>query len=548
MSDGSSRRGGDAHDGASEQAAWWSRLADGAYGTPSGAAAADDAYRPPSGAGHDAYRAPGGEGWDGYGAPPDSYGSPAGEYPAPAGYGYGSTAGGYGSSGGHPGPSGGAAPSGSYAAPSGAPAYSAQGLVQPTYDPPAPSAGAAGSYALGTDQRAAPSPWGYPTPTDTLGDPRPRREPGRWRVGLVTGLLAAGLLGGLTGGGLVAALDDDGGDGLTDRTASLGSGVPSTQSVDRAPDSVAGIAGRVLRSTVSIRVRTPSGGGSGSGVVLRNDGYVLTNNHVVEAGASAGAKITVTVNGLEDRQLPARIVGLDPETDLAVLKVDGGGSFVPATLGRSSDLVVGDPVVAIGSPLGLNGTVTTGIISALNRTVNVPGENGQQATPLLNAIQTDAAINPGNSGGALVDARGAVIGINSAIATLGGTGTGDQGGSIGVGFAIPVDEARSVAEEIIRTGRATHPAIGVEAGNEIADDGTKQGARLTRIAPGGAAAAAGLQVGDVIHKVGGTSVGSVDELILALRQNKVGDSVPLGYTRDGQSRRTDVVLRDKASR
>ena len=552
MSDGSSRRDGDPHAAGSGQAAWWSPLADGAYGTSSERAAADDVYRPPAGAGHDAYGAPGGQGWVGYGAPADGYGSPAGQYAAPAGYRYGSPAGGHGSSGGDlVGPSGGAElsggaePSGSYAAPSGAPAYSAEASVQPTYDPPAPSAAATGTYALGTDQ-GAPSPGGYPT--DTLGDPRPRREPGRWRAGLVAGLLAAGLLGGLTGGGLVAALDDDGGDGLTDRTASLGSGAPSTQSVDRAPDSVAGIAGRVLRSTVSIRVRTPGGGGSGSGVVLRNDGYVLTNNHVVEAGVSSAARITVTVNGQEDRQLPARIVGLDPETDLAVLKLDGGGSFVPATLGRSSDLVVGDPVVAIGSPLGLNGTVTTGIISALNRTVNVPGENGQQATPLLNAIQTDAAINPGNSGGALVDARGAVIGINSAIATLGGTGTGDQGGSIGVGFAIPVDEARSVAEEIIRTGRATHPAIGVEAGNEVADDGTKQGARLTRIVPGGAAAAAGLQVGDVIHKVGGTSVGSVDELILALRQNKVGDSVPLGYTRDGQSRRTDVVLRDKASR
>ena len=150
-----------------------------------------------------------------------------------------------------------------------------------------------------------------------------------------------------------------------------------------------------------------------------------------------------------------------------MLKVDGGAALVPATLGRSADLVVGDPVIAIGSPLGLNGTVTTGIISALNRTVNVPGEDGQRATPLLNAIQTDAAINPGNSGGALVDLSGAVIGINSAIATLGGSSSGDQGGSIGVGFAIPVDEARSVAEEIIRTGRATHPAVGVEAGNQI---------------------------------------------------------------------------------
>ncbi len=353
-------------------------------------------------------------------------------------------------------------------------------------------------------------------------------------------MLAASLLGGVTGAALVTADEDR---GLTDPTASLGT-ASTTAKVDRAPDSVAGIAERVLRSTVSISVRSPAGNGSGSGVVLREDGYVLTNNHVVEAGAEGG-RITVIINGGEGRQLPARIVGLDPETDLAVLRIEGGGSFVPATLGRSADLVVGDPVIAIGSPLGLNGTVTSGIVSALNRTVNVPGEGGQRATPLLNAIQTDAAINPGNSGGALVDARGAVIGINSAIATLSGSASGDTGGSIGVGFAIPIDEARSVAEEIIRTGRATHPAVGVEAGNEVSDDGRKAGARITNVLAGGPAEQAGLQVGDVVNKVEDTAVGSVDELIIALRQHKVGDRVTLTYVRGGQERTADVVLADK---
>ncbi|MCW2620610.1 MAG: htrA1, partial [Frankiales bacterium] len=352
--------------------------------------------------------------------------------------------------------------------------------------------------------------------------------------------VVAALVGGAAGGGIVLALDDD---GLTIPGTSLPTAAgPGT---DRAPTSVAGIAAQVLQSTVSIRVeRSDGSGGSGSGVVLRADGYVLTNNHVVEDGAT-GATITVTVNGQEGAPLPAEIVGLDPETDLAVIKVKGP-ALRPATLGTSSDLVVGDPVIAIGSPLGLNGTVTTGIISALNRTVNVPADNGRPATPLLNAIQTDAAINPGNSGGALVDLRGAVIGINSAIATLGGTGT-ESSGSIGVGFSIPVDEAKSVAEEIISTGKATHPAIGVEAGNQSTANGGKQGARITRVVAGGPAAAAGLQVGDVVTKVGDTEVGSVDELIVALRESKVGDTVTITYTRDGQDRTAEVLLADKAA-
>ncbi len=431
-----------------------------------------------------------------------------------------------------------------YAPPSGAPAYSAQGADQPGWGQPA-------DPYVGAPSREVAPPWGSPelgptaqgwgAPADGVGRaPRRSRRPAAL---VAAGLLAAGLVGGLAGGGLVAARQ---GGGLTDPSADLGSGASPTTTVERAPDSVAGIAGRVLRSTVSISVRSGSSGGSGSGVVLRADGYVLTNNHVVAAGASGGV-ITVTVNGSSGKELPAEIVGRDPETDLAVIKVAGGGALLPATLGRSADLVVGDPVIAIGSPLGLNGTVTTGIISALNRTVNVPAEGGGNATPLLNAIQTDAAINPGNSGGALVDVKGAVIGINSAIATLGSSGTGDQSGSIGVGFAIPVDEARSVAEEIIRTGRATHPAVGVEAGNEVADDGTKQGARVTRVVTGGPADAAGLQVGDVIDRVGDTAVGSVDELILALRQSRVGDHVTVAYVRAGRERTASLVLADKAT-
>jgi putative serine protease PepD len=384
--------------------------------------------------------------------------------------------------------------------------------------------------------------WGYPT--DTLGCPAPK--PQRKSRGLlataaivlVTALLAGGL-----GGYLGARSADD--NGLYDPSASLGSpGSSAPANLDRAPESVAGIAARVMQSTVSIAVRGSAGSGTGSGVVIRSDGYILTNNHVV-ASAADGGEITVTFDD-GATTLPARIVGLDAVTDLAVLRVDTDKPLEAATLGRSRDLVVGDPVVAIGSPLGLSGTVTTGIVSALNRTVDVPAEDGQGRNPLFNAIQTDAAINPGNSGGALVNARGEVIGINSAIATLGGGGLfgGEGGGSIGVGFAIPIDEASSVAEEIIRTGRATHPAIGVSALTVTGPDADREGARVQQVTPNGAAAAAGLQSGDLIVKVGETEVSSVDELILAVRQNDVGDTVTLTYVRDGQTRTAEVTLQD----
>jgi putative serine protease PepD len=297
---------------------------------------------------------------------------------------------------------------------------------------------------------------------------------------------------------------------------------------------------------VSIAVRGTSARGTGSGVVIRSDGYILTNNHVV-APAAEGGEITVTFDGTDNRGVPARIVGRDPITDLAVLRIDVDQPLEAAELGQSRSLVVGDPVVAIGSPLGLSGTVTTGIVSALNRTVDVPAEEGSGRNPLFNAIQTDAAINPGNSGGALVNASGQVIGINSAIATLGGGGPfgGEAGGgSIGVGFAIPIDEAASVAEEIIRTGKATHPAIGVSALTVSGED--REGAQVRELTPDGAAAAAGLQTGDLITRVEDTEVRSVDELILAVRENGVGDTVTLTYVRDGQTRTAEVTLQDLA--
>jgi len=314
--------------------------------------------------------------------------------------------------------------------------------------------------------------------------------------------------------------------------------------VPRPATSVAGIAARVLKSVVSISVDDSTGSGTGSGVVLRSDGYVLTNNHVVATAVDRGT-ITVSFNdGTID--LPARIVGRDPETDLAVIRVVGAGHLTPATLGSSSDLAVGDPVVAVGSPLGLAGTVTAGIISALDRTVRVPGEDAAAAaTPLFDAIQTDAAINPGNSGGPLVDLAGRVIGINSAIASLSSSGD-SQAGSIGVGFAIPIDEARSIAEQLIRTGKATHPVIGVQAQTVGADGKGPRGARVSVLISGGAAKRAGVRVGDIITRVGERVVISVDQLVVALRTHEVGEKVRLTLVRDGVRMTVVVVLQDKS--
>ena len=386
--------------------------------------------------------------------------------------------------------------------------------------------------------------WGYPTGSIGRDDVRHERRAPAWVFAAT--VLATALIAGSAGGYLGArgASDDSAPSAvsLRDEDASLGDDLPVTP-VNRPAASVAAIASRVLRSVVSISVESATSGGTGSGVVLRSDGYVLTNNHVVAEGGS----ITVAFNGAGEVDLPADVVGTDPETDLAVIKVRGSShKLTPATLGSSSDLVVGDPVIAIGSPLGLAGTVTSGIISALNRTVRVPGEDAASpATPLFNAIQTDAAINPGNSGGALVDAGGRVIGINSAIATLGSSGTDSQSGSIGVGFAIPVDEARSIAQQLIRTGKATHPAIGVSAATVGADGVGARGAKLSEVTPGGAADKAGLRSGDVLTKVQGKPVTSVDSLIVVLRSFAVGDTVTVTYLRGSETRTARLVLQDK---
>jgi putative serine protease PepD len=232
-----------------------------------------------------------------------------------------------------------------------------------------------------------------------------------------------------------------------------------------------------------------------------------------------------------------KVVGRDPATDLAVLKVTQSHLTV-ATLGDSDKVAVGDPVVAIGSPLGLQGTVTTGIVSALDRPVHVSGE-GSDTDAVIDAIQTDAAINPGNSGGALVAADGAVIGINSAIASLGSGGTG-QSGSIGLGFAIPINSARDVANQLIKTGRVAHASLG--ASTRSVTDGNRLGAYILQITPGGPAAKAGLKEGDVVKLIDGKLITSADDLTVAVQKHKPGDVVTLRYVRASKEFNVKVTL------
>jgi putative serine protease PepD len=294
-----------------------------------------------------------------------------------------------------------------------------------------------------------------------------------------------------------------------------------------------------------LAVRGPAEQGTGSGFVIRSNGYILTNNHVVEAAATGGS---ITVSFQDGTTAPATIVGRDSSYDLAVVKIDKNNLPV-LPLGNSNDVVVGDSAIAVGSPLGLSGTVTAGIVSALNRPVTAGGSGGGE-TSFINAIQTDAAINPGNSGGPLLNAGGEVIGINSAIATLGGR-QGQQGGSIGVGFAIPVNQARITAEQIIRTGTSTKPVIGVTLdlgyagpGVRIADGSGGQG---SGVVPGGPADTAGVRPGDVVTEIDGRPVNGADEFIVAIRAKQPGDTVVLTIDRNGSTSEVTVTLGSETS-
>ncbi|MGW4564533.1 S1C family serine protease [Streptomyces sp. NPDC004561] len=314
----------------------------------------------------------------------------------------------------------------------------------------------------------------------------------------------------------------------------------------RAPDSVAGIAARALPSVVTLHVSGTDEDGTGTGFVLDTHGHILTNNHVV-APAASGGRISVTFSSGDS--VKATVVGRDSGYDLAVVQVQGVGGLTPLPLGNSDDVRVGDPVVAIGAPFDLANTVTSGIISAKERPITAGGEKGDGSdVSYVDALQTDAPINPGNSGGPLLDSRAQVIGINSAIRSAAGgsdSGTG-QAGSIGLGFAIPVNQAKRVAEELINDGHATHPVIGVTLDMGYTGDGARVDSRSTgggpAITKGGPGERAGLKAGDVITAVDGERVHTGEELIVRIRAHRPGDRLRLTVERGGTEREISLVL------
>ena len=317
-------------------------------------------------------------------------------------------------------------------------------------------------------------------------------------------------------------------------TQNIGANLVQTENVvERAPGSIAALAARLIPAVVSIAVSGGRNSGTGSGFFLDSDGFILTNNHVVESAANRGR---ITVETSDGKKYPATLVGRDSSYDLAVLKINVQAAPT-LQLGNSDQVMVGDSVIAIGSPLGLSGTVTAGIISSKNRAVTTG--NGFGESSFINALQTDAAINPGNSGGPLVDSTGAVIGVNSAIATL---GVSSQAGSIGLGFAIPINQAKKTAEQLINTGSATYPIMGISVDTQFTGAGALISKESTGITPGGPADKAGLRKGDLIVALDGSDIENSDELIVAIRSKNIGDKVKVKYKRNNITREVDVVL------
>jgi putative serine protease PepD len=402
---------------------------------------------------------------------------------------------------------------------------------------------------------------GYPTypPTTPTPTPAPKAKPGRG-LGQITAvaILAAALA---SGGTYAATRYATPAPSSSPAATTQSNGSTSPQVIQgnaAAPDWTA-TAKAVGPSVVSITVQSNQGEGQGSGVIFDGQGHILTNNHVA-TGAGSNATINVTLS--DGRTYDAKIVGTDASTDLAVLQLTNPPSdLVPITIGDSSQLTVGQPVMAIGNPLGLSGTVTTGIVSALDRPVTTQaseggqGQQGQQGqlpglqqqgtsdTVVTNAIQTSAAINPGNSGGALVTADGKLIGINSSIASL-GSSSGGQSGNIGIGFAIPSNEAKSIADQLIATGTAQHAYIGVSASDTTVTDGSskRQAALIQSVSSGTPAAQAGLQAQDAVIAINGEAIDSSEALVANIHEHKVGDTVTVTVLRGSQKQDIKVTL------
>jgi putative serine protease PepD len=391
------------------------------------------------------------------------------------------------------------------------------------------------AYSYGAASGQSPQSPTPPQPPTGNGAQQPASQPRKPRT-FLTAVTAAVLAAALASGGTAALLNQDTDDGgsAAAQPGDLTQVQGVAASADGTPDWEAAAAA-VSPSVVAIDVQVAQGEAAGSGVILDTEGNILTNNHVVEGAEQ------VSVMLFDGRIYQAQVVGTDPTTDLAVIQIaDPPSDLAPASLGTSADLAVGEPVMAVGNPLGLDNTVTTGIISALERPVTASSESSSSTT-VTNAIQIDAAINPGNSGGPLFDAQGLVIGITSSIATMSG---GGQSGSIGLGFAIPIDLATTIAEQLMSNGVAEHAYLGVtlQEGEGTADGVTRQGAQVVDVAPGTPAESAGLRSGDVVVGIDDHSVGSAESLTGFVRQYSSGDQVTLTVIRDGESIEVPVTL------
>jgi putative serine protease PepD len=375
--------------------------------------------------------------------------------------------------------------------------------------------------------------------------PEQLQQPGapskRGRTGLAAAVVATSLLAG-GGAGIGGAAWWDATRGESSTSSQEGPVSTSTVSQGQAPapdGSVEAVAQKVLPSVVKIDVTGQQGSASGSGIILTADGTILTNNHVVEP-ATAGGSLEVSFD--DGTSAEAEILGTDPLTDTAVIRAADVSGLTPATIGKSANLGVGEGVVAIGSPFGLDATVTSGIVSALDRPVNV-GSDDQGNSTTYPAIQTDAAINPGNSGGPLVDMTGAVVGINSSIRTAASQSPFGQSGSgsIGLGFAIPIDEVMPIVDQMAAGETPTHARLGIR----VADD--EDGARVAEVSAGSTAAQAGIEAGDVITSVDGRRIIGADSLVATIRSYRPGDQVEVTWTRGGESRTATVTLDSDAT-
>jgi putative serine protease PepD len=387
---------------------------------------------------------------------------------------------------------------------------------------------------------------------------------------VVAALAVGALLGGASGAGVAAWTFS-----ATQAGGQTQTSTPQTITVNNSDEvnAVTAVAAKASPSVVTVSVSSSGAGGTGSGIVLSSDGYVLTNTHVVTLDGETSSG-TIEVTAYDGKLYKAKIIGIDPIVDLAVIKLEGASGLQPIEFADSGDLNVGDQAVAIGAPLGLANTVTDGIVSALNRSIQiassaVPDDTSEQdsdsggdtgpfdfwnfgqdpgatttrsASISIPVVQTDAAINPGNSGGALVNSAGELIGVNVAIASAGGNNTGTQSGSIGVGFAIPANLAKRVADEIIATGSASHGLLGATVKDATSDTSDTVGAEIGEVTGGGAAETAGIKPGDVVTAFNDLPITGATDLTAQVRALAAGTTTSLTYTRDGSSHTVDVKL------